>query len=227
MIFVRRSEARGHSHLGWLDSHHTFSFSSYQDPRHMGVSVLRVLNQDRVVPGAGFPAHSHDNMEILTCVLKGAVTHRDSMGNEVRVDAGEFQLMSAGTGITHSEYNREREELEFLQVWIYPDSHNTEPGYQQRRFPRREGLQLVVSPDGAGDSLRIRQKARVYRGLLAEGETAEPALAGKNAWIQVIHGSLALLDTVLHDGDGAALREEPSPVLHAASATEFLLFDLP
>lgn len=227
MISVRRSDSRGHSHLGWLDSRHTFSFASYHDPRHMGVSVLRVINQDRVTPGAGFPAHSHDNMEILTCVLKGAITHRDSMGNEVRVDAGEFQLMSAGTGITHSEYNREREELEFLQIWIYPDSHHTEPGYQQRRFPRRPGLQLVVSPDGADDSLRIRQKARVYRGLLAAGESATPALAGKHAWLQVIHGSLAVAGELLHDGDGATLREEAAPLLRADSDSEFLLFDLP
>ncbi|HEX6592431.1 MAG TPA: pirin family protein, partial [Moraxellaceae bacterium] len=127
MITVRRSEERGHSQLGWLDSRHSFSFSSYQDPRYMGCSVLRVINEDHVTAGAGFPPHSHDNMEILTYVLKGAVSHRDSMGNEVRVSAGEFQLMSAGTGVTHSEYNREAEELEFLQIWIYPNTHNTEP----------------------------------------------------------------------------------------------------
>lgn len=227
MITVRRSEDRGHSHLDWLQSHHSFSFSSYQDPRHMGASVLRVINEDHVAPGRGFPPHSHDNMEILTCVLRGAVSHRDSMGNEVRVTAGEFQLMSAGTGVTHSEYNREDEPLEFLQVWIYPDAHNTEPGYQQRRFPATEGLQLVVSPDGAADSLRIRQKARIWQGRLAEGASARHALTGKTAWIQVLQGSLEVAGATLHAGDGAELREASRLDLQAVSDTSFLLFDLP
>lgn len=227
MITVRRSEDRGHSQFDWLQSRHTFSFSSYQDPRHMGVSVLRVINEDQVAPGRGFPPHSHDNMEILTCVLRGAVSHRDSMGNEVRVGAGEFQLMSAGTGVTHSEYNREDEPLEFLQIWIYPNAHNTEPSYQQRRFPVQSGLQLVASPDGAADSLRIRQKARIWQGRLAEGDTARHAMVGKTAWIQVLHGSLEVAGAALHPGDGAELREEPRLDLQAASNTTFLLFDLP
>lgn len=227
MITIRHSEERGHSQLGWLDSRHTFSFSSFHDPRHMGSSVLRVINEDRVAAGAGFAPHSHDNMEILTCVLEGAVTHRDSMGNEVRVSAGEFQLMSAGTGVTHSEYNREPGELVFLQVWIYPNTHNTEPSYQQRRFPDREGLQLVVSPDGADDSLRIRQKARVWLGRLAEGRHAVHAMVGKTAWIQVIRGRLELAGASLHAGDGMELREEPSLQLLGGADTEFLLFDLP
>lgn len=227
MLTVRRSEERGHSQQTWLESRHSFSFGPYQDPRHMGCSVLRVINEDRVRPGSGFPPHTHDNMEILTCVLAGAVTHRDSMGNEVRVGAGEFQLMSAGTGITHSEYNREQEELHFLQVWIYPNTHNTEPGYQQRPFPVREGLQLVVSPDGALDSLRIRQKARVWRGQLAAGDDARPTLGGKTAWVQVLQGCLEVTGTRLLEGDGACLREEAEPLLRAASDTTFLLFDLP
>lgn len=227
MITVRRREERGHSQQRWLDSRHTFSFGAYQDPRHMGCSVLRVINEDRVAPGAGFAPHAHDNMEILTCVLEGAVTHRDSMGNEVRVGAGEFQLMSAGTGVIHSEYNREPGALHFLQVWIYPDTHNTEPGYQQRRFPEREGLQLVVSPDGAGDSLRIRQKARVWRGQLGEGDRLAPALSGKNAWLQVLAGHLEVGGSSLQAGDGAALREEPDLLLAGRRGTVFLLFDLP
>lgn len=227
MITVRRSEERGHSQLRWLDSRHTFSFSSYHDPRHMGSSVLRVINEDRVAPGAGFAPHSHDNMEILTCVLAGAVTHRDSMGNEVRVSAGEFQLMSAGTGVTHSEYNRESSELVFLQIWIHPDTHNTEPGYQQRRFATRQGLQLVASPDGADDSLRIRQKARVWQGQLTGGASSTHAMAGKTAWIQVIQGRLEVAGTLLHAGDGAELREQPSLQLRGDADTVFLLFDLP
>lgn len=227
MITVRRSEERGHSQQRWLDSRHSFSFGSYQDPRHMGCSVLRVINEDRVAPGAGFAPHTHDNMEILTCVLAGAVTHRDSMGNEVRVGTGELQLMSAGTGVIHSEFNRESDELHFLQVWLYPDTHNTEPGYQQRRFPEREGLQLVVSPDGAQDSLRIRQKARVWRGQMAEGDLLRPALTGKNTWLQVLRGHLVVEGSALHAGDGACLREEPDLTLAGGSATVFLLFDLP
>lgn len=227
MITVRRNEDRGHSQFSWLQSRHTFSFSSYQAPQHMGVSVLRVINEDVVAPGGGFPPHSHDNMEILTCVLRGAVSHRDSMGNEVRVSAGEFQLMSAGTGVTHSEYNREDEPLEFLQIWIYPNAHNTEPSYQQRRFPQAAGLQLVVSPDGAADSLRIRQKARIWQGRLDKGESASQALGGKTAWIQILHGSVEIAGALLHAGDGAELREEPRLDLQAASDTAFLLFDLP
>lgn len=227
MITVRRSEERGHSQQRWLDSRHTFSFGSFQDPRHMGCSVLRVINEDRVAPGAGFAPHTHDNMEILTCVLAGAVTHRDSMGNEVRVSAGEFQLMSAGTGVIHSEYNREPGELHLLQVWIYPDTHNTEPGYQQRRFPERDGLQLIVSPDGAQDSLRIRQKARVWRGQLGEGERVTPACNGKTTWLQVLQGHLEVEGAALHAGDGACLREATGLELAGGSSSVFLLFDLP
>lgn len=227
MITARRSDDRGHAEHGWLDTRHTFSFSSYQDPQFMGVSVLRVINQDIVAPDSGFPPHRHDNMEILTYVLRGAVTHRDSMGNEVRVRAGEFQLMSAGTGITHSEYNRESDELELLQIWIYPNVHNTEPGYQQKRFPDVETLQLVVSPDGANESLRIRQKARIWRGRLLEGHEAAHTLAGKAAWVQVIVGSLVINGATLHAGDGAEVREEGVLNFWARSDSEFLLFDLP
>lgn len=227
MITVRRSEERGYSNTSWLESRHTFSFGSYQDPQHMGVSVLRVINQDVVMPGTGFPPHRHDNMEILTYVLRGAVTHRDSMGNEVRVAAGEFQLMSAGSGVTHSEYNREAEELELLQIWIYPNVHNTEPSYQQKRFARAETLQLVVSPDGANESLHLRQKARIWRGHLADGRQAAHALTGRVAWLQQISGSLAVENATLHGGDGAELREQRELHLHALSDSEFLLFDLP
>lgn len=227
MITIRRSEERGHAATGWLDSRHSFSFASYQDPRYMGASVLRVINQDIVAPGTGFPPHRHDNMEILTYVLRGAVSHRDSMGNEVKVAAGEFQLMSAGTGVTHSEYNRGGEELEFLQVWLYPNVHNTEPGYQQKRFPEGRGLQLVVSPDGAEDSLRLRQKARIWRGRLEAGCLAEHRLEGKTAWLQMVRGSLETDGTTLHAGDGAEIRDEPVLKFLAQADSEFLLFDLP
>lgn len=226
MINIRKSEDRGHAGFGWLDSWHSFSFSSYYDPRHMGVSALRVINQDTVKPGTGFPPHSHDNMEILSYVLRGAITHRDSMGNEARLPAGEFQLMSAGTGITHSEYNRDADTLEFLQIWIYPNEENTEPGYQQKRFPEIQGLQLVVSPDGARDSLRIRQNARIWHGRLAAGSEATHPMAGNTAWVQQIKGEIAINDTILQAGDGAEITQEKTLTLRAHSDAELLLFDL-
>lgn len=227
MITLRKSEDRGHARFGWLDTRHSFSFASYHDPRHMGFSVLRVINQDTVAPRSGFPAHPHDNMEILTHVLRGAITHRDSMGNEQRVRAGEFQLMSAGTGITHSEFNREAEPLEFLQIWLYPNVENSEPGYQQKRFDDQEGLQLVVSPDGEQGSLVIRQDARIWRGRLAATTTAAHTPQGSADWIQVIRGQLHVNGELLQAGDGAALRHSTHIELLALTDCEFLLFDLP
>lgn len=227
MITVRKSEDRGHAGFGWLDTWHSFSFGSYQDPQHMGVSALRVINQDIVKAGTGFAAHPHDNMEILTYVLRGAISHRDSMGNEARVPAGEFQLMSAGTGITHSEHNRDAGALELLQIWLYPNVQNTEPGYQQKRFPDEDGLQLVVSPDGARGSLLIRQDARIWRGRLAAGGEAAHMLVGSTAWVQVVRGEIAVNGTVLQAGDGAEVRAEAAVTMRAHTDTEFLLFDLP
>lgn len=227
MITTRKSEDRGHVSFGWLNARHSFSFGSYHEPRHMGVSALRVINQDIVKAGTGFPAHAHDNMEILTFVLRGAITHRDSMGNEARLPAGEFQLMSAGTGVTHSEYNREAETLELLQIWLYPNVENAEPGYQQKRFPDVQGLQLVVSPDGDQDSLLIRQDARIYHGRFEAGREESPVLHGTSGWIQVIKGEVTVNGTVLQDGDGAAIRQEEKLELRAQRDSEFLLFDLP
>ncbi len=232
MITVRKSEDRGHVSFGWLNARHSFSFGSYYDPRHAGHSALRVINQDIVKPGTGFPPHSHDNMEILTLVLRGAITHRDSMGNEARLPAGEFQLMSAGTGVTHSEYNRDADTLELLQIWLYPDVENAEPRYQQKRFPEEKGLQLVVSPDGEKDSLLIRQQARIYHGRFDAAQESVHTLAGKRAWIQVIKGEILANDSILQDGDGAALDfgKEPGETLVTLRAnrdSEFLFFDLP
>ena len=227
MIRSRPADDRGHVRLSWLDSRHTFSFGHYHDPQHMRHSVLRVINQDRVSPGTGFAAHSHDNMEILSYVRHGAITHRDSMGNEARLSAGEFQLMSAGTGITHSEHNREHALLEFLQIWIYPNEKNSEPGYQQQRFPVTPGLQLVVSPDGENGSLRIRQQAWIHHGRLAAGATLTHSLRQANGWLQMVDGALTLNDTPLFAGDGAALSDEAKLTLRAERDSEFLLFDLP
>jgi redox-sensitive bicupin YhaK (pirin superfamily) len=226
MITIRKSDARGHAHLGWLNTWHTFSFSSYQDPRFMGVSALRVINQDIVAPHTGFSAHSHDNMEILTYVLRGAISHRDSMGNEQKVRAGEFQLMSAGTGVTHSEYNREPEALELLQIWLYPNVRNAEPGYQQKHFALEDGLQLIVSPDGADDSLVIRQNARIWRGRLSTGDRQIHSSVGQTAWIQLIKGQLHANGELLQSGDGAEVSDAIIELL-ALTDAEFLLFDLP
>lgn len=227
MIRIHKSEDRGRANHGWLDARHSFSFGSYHDPRHMGISALRVINQDIVKAGTGFPPHAHDNMEILTFVLRGAITHRDSMGNEARLPAGEFQLMSAGTGVTHSEYNRDADTLELLQIWLFPNVENPEPRYQQKRFPEQQGLQLVVSPDGAEDSLLIRQDARIYHGRLTASQEASHTLSGKNGWVQVIKGELVLGDTILQDGDGAAIVQEAALAIRAHRDSEFLLFDLP
>lgn len=227
MITLRKSEDRGHADLGWLDTKHTFSFSSYQDRRFMGASALRVINQDIVAPHTGFPAHPHDNMEILTYVLRGSISHRDSMGNEARVPAGDFQLMSAGTGVTHSEYNRDADTLELLQIWLYPNVKNTEPGYQQKTFDHINGLQLVVSPDGAGDSLVIRQDARIWRGRLKTGAEIQHTIKGNTSWLQQISGEVMINDTIVQNGDGIDITGEKNLTLRAHTDSEFLLFDLP
>lgn len=226
MITIRKHDDRGHARYSWLDTRYSFSFADYHDPQHMGISALRVINQDFVAPHTGFPAHAHDNMEILTYVLRGAVSHRDSMGNEQRVAAGEFQLMSAGTGITHSEYNREHEPMEMLQIWLYPNVRNSEPGYQQKHFADVNGLQLVVSPDGRDGSLQIRQDASIWRGRLPAGTRVRHSLQGSDVWLQVITGQLHAGGEPLQAGDGAASTERHLD-LKALTDTEFLLFDLP
>lgn len=227
MIQIRKNEDRGYADHGWLEARHSFSFARYIDRRYMGHSALRVINQDIIQAGTGFPAHSHDNMEILTFVLRGAITHRDSMGNEARLPAGEFQLMSAGTGVMHSEYNRDSDTLELLQIWLLPNEQNAEPRYQQKRFPEENGLQLVVSPDGERDSLLIRQEARIWHGRLKAGDEAEHHFVGQNGWIQLIRGEVAANDNILQAGDGAALSSEASLALRCHTDSEFLLFDLP
>jgi redox-sensitive bicupin YhaK (pirin superfamily) len=227
MITIRKSEDRGHVTGSWLDSYFSFSFASYHDPRHMGVSALRVINQDVIKPFTGFGLHPHDNMEILTYVLRGAVSHTDSMGNKARIAAGELQLMSAGTGITHSEYNREAGELELLQIWLFPNVENATPRYQQELFADSQGLRLVVSPDGAGGSLQIRQDARIYRGRLADAEAASHELTGNAGYVQLIKGQLSLNGQLLQAGDGAEIQATRALEMQALQDSEFLLFDLP
>jgi quercetin 2,3-dioxygenase len=233
MITIRKSEDRGHFDHGWLDTRHTFSFASYQDPEHMGWSELRVINEDRVQPGEGFGRHGHRDMEIISWVLEGELAHRDSTGGGGVLRPGEVQRMSAGTGVTHSEFNGSSEKpLHFLQIWILPDRPRYEPSYEQKAIPeasRRGRLALIASPDGADGSATIHQDARVYATLLGGDERVGHALApGRRGWVQVARGRVAVNGRVLEPGDGAALTEEDAIELMAQGApAEALVFDLP
>lgn len=232
MIAIRKSDQRGHFDHGWLDTYHTFSFADYQDPAHMGFSALRVINEDRVQPGEGFGTHPHRDMEIVTYVLQGALEHKDSMGNGSVIRPGEVQYMSAGTGVTHSEFNPSRAELvHLLQIWILPAERGAAPRYDQKDFPAemRKGLwRLVVSPDGRDGSIAIRQDASLYARILAPGESAEFRLeGGRKAFVQVARGEVDLKDRELAAGDGAAIAGEAAFAVAARSEAEVLVFDLP
>ena len=230
MISIRHSDERGFADHGWLQSHHTFSFANYYDPSHMGVSSLRVINDDVVAPGRGFGSHSHQDMEIISYVKKGKIQHKDSEGNLRVLPAGEFQLMSAGSGIMHSEYNPSLEEtLEFLQIWIMPDQYGIEPGYQQKQFGTQLGLNLIASPDGHEQSLRIQQNACLYHLLLEAGQSQEFALAaGRVVYLHLISGFLQLDDEILKFGDGATINAVDSINFQATDEkVEALVFDLP
>src|SRR5688572_6097738 len=206
MITVRRSAERGHANHGWLDTWHTFSFADYYDPEQMGFGPLRVINQDRVAPGQGFGAHPHREMEIVTWVLEGALQHRDSLGNGSAILPGDAQLMSAGTGIVHSEFNPSSEqELELLQMWVLPAHGGGTPRYEQRHFPRaeRQGrFARIVAPDGSDGALRIGQDVTLYAGSFAPGESAELSLSpGRSAWIHLARGELSVNGIHLSPGD--------------------------
>lgn len=228
MMQLRAAEARGKANFGWLDARHSFSFGHYYDPEWMGHSVLRVINQDLVSPGGGFATHPHANMEILTCVLTGTIEHKDSLGHAEQIPAGDFQLMSAGSGIRHSEYNPSQSEpLSLLQIWIEPNEYDTPPGYQQKKIEARPGMTLVASPDGEDGSFRIRQQARVWRVQLESGESLTWELAGRHGYLQMISGELTANGLAARPGDGVLSRDESSWDLVATSATQALLFDLP
>jgi redox-sensitive bicupin YhaK (pirin superfamily) len=231
VIKIRKSDERGHLNFGWLDTYHTFSFGEYYDPHNMGFRSLRVINEDFVAAGRGFPTHGHSDMEIVTYILDGALEHRDSMGNGSVIRPGDVQRMSAGTGVRHSEKNSSAEEsVHLLQIWILPAEQGTEPGYEQKGFAeeeRRGRLRLVASPDGRDGSVTIRQDASLYATLLEAGQSVEHTLgAGRHAWAQVARGAVEINGHSLAQGDGAAASEEERLVITASEPAEVLLFDL-
>jgi redox-sensitive bicupin YhaK (pirin superfamily) len=231
MLQIRRGDERGRFDHGWLDTRHTFSFGAYHDPAHMGFGDLRVINEDRVIPGAGFPPHPHRDMEIVSWVVDGALEHRDSMGHGEVLRAGEMQRMSAGRGITHSEFNHHADRpLHFLQIWIVPAERGRTPSYEQKAFPvemRRNRLAPMVSPTGRDGSLRIGQDVEIRGAVLSPGEElVHPLAAGRRAWVQVVRGGLGVNGTPLAAGDGAGLTAEVEVRLRAEEEGEVLLFDL-
>ncbi len=231
MTEIRRANERGHANHGWLDSHHSFSFADYYDPRHMGYGPLRVINEDRVAPGTGFGTHGHRDMEIISYVLEGALAHEDSMGNGSTIVPGDVQRMSAGTGVRHSEFNHDKAGVtHFLQVWIEPAAAGIPPSYEQKHFTaaeKRGRLRLVASPDGAEGSVKVHQDARVYAGLFDGAEKAVHALAkGRRAYVHVARGTVRINGEALAAGD--ALKTDASTIaLDGAHDAEVLLFDLP
>jgi redox-sensitive bicupin YhaK (pirin superfamily) len=231
MIQVRKAADRGHAHHGWLKTHHTFSFATYQDPQHVRFRSLRVMNEDVISPGKGFGKHPHHDMEIITYILDGALEHRDSLGNGEVIAAGELQRMTAGTGIIHSETNFSHSSpVHLYQIWLYPNRTGLPPGYEQKTFPdsdRLNRLCLVASPDSAEGSLLIHQDAKIYLATVEAGSrvglTMQP---GRHAWLQVLRGAVALNDVALDTADGAAVSEEISLEIVASTAAEVMLFDL-
>ena len=231
MIEVRSTDERGHTDWGWLDSRHTFSFGDYADPTHMGFRALRVINEDRVKAGAGFGTHGHRDMEILSYVLEGALEHRDSSGGGGVIRPGEIQLMRAGTGVTHSEYNHSKvAPVHFLQIWIVPDTRGLKPAYGQKAFDReamRKGFVLLASKDGREGSLQVQQDVDLLVTVKGAGETRTARLRpGRHAWVHVARGSVTVNGTALREGDGAALSGEESLRFRGDEAVEVLLFDL-
>ncbi len=231
MIQIRRSDERGHANHGWLDTRFTFSFADYHDPKHVHFRTLRVMNDDRVAGGGGFPMHPHRDMEIVTYVLEGALEHRDSMGNGSVTTPGDIQYMGAGTGVTHSEFNAsETEPVHLYQIWMFPEKQGLKPAYGQKNFSedeKRGKLRLLVSPDGRDGSVKIRQDNDLYATVLREGETVKHELKPeRHAYVQVARGSVTLNGTKLDEGDGAAISDVQAVELTGVKDAEVLLFDL-
>jgi redox-sensitive bicupin YhaK (pirin superfamily) len=231
MLTIRRAEDRGHANHGWLDTHHTFSFADYHDPRHMGFGPLRVLNDDTVAGGGGFPPHGHRDMEIISYVLEGALAHKDNMGNGSVIKPGDVQRMSAGPGVVHSEFNASKDSpVHFLQIWILPERQGLPAGYEQKFFgedEKRGRLRLVASPDGAEGSVRVQQNARMYATIVEPGSAVTHALGGRKGWLHVAKGTVELNGTSLKAGDGVAIDGEAELSITSRDRGEVLLFDFP
>lgn len=231
MLTIRKSQERGHANRGWLDSYHTFSFANYYDPNFMGFGNLRVINEDRVQPKMGFPTHSHQDMEIVTYVIEGALEHKDSMGNSSVIRPGEVQRMSAGTGVSHSEYNHSDNELvHLLQIWILPEKKGLPASYEQKMYSpaeKRGQLRLVGSRDGRDGSVTIHQDVNLYASLLAAGDKIESEIKrDRLIWLQLIQGQITVNNQGISAGDAVAMVDESTLILSAESNAEFLLFDL-
>ncbi|MBW9261554.1 MAG: pirin family protein [Candidatus Thiodiazotropha sp. (ex. Lucinisca nassula)] len=231
MLTVRKANERGHADHGWLNSHHTFSFGSYYDAEHMGISNLRVINDDTVSPGEGFPTHGHSDMEIVSYVLEGALEHKDSMGNGSVIYPGDVQRMSAGTGVRHSEYNPSSEEqVHFLQIWLAPNKVGVEPGYDQQHFPLEERvgkLVLFVSPDGRDGSIATHQDALLYGTVLKAGDTLSHQFEqGRHAYVHLARGKAMVNGQALTAGDGLAMSGEQEVNFEGIEPAEILLFDM-
>lgn len=232
MLSLRKSEDRGHAHHGWLESYHSFSFAEYDDPAHRAYSVLRVINEDRVDPAAGFPTHPHRDMEIVTYMLDGALAHRDSLGNGSVIRPGDVQRMTAGTGVSHSEFNpSDTAAAHFLQIWVMPERTGLTPGYEQTHYAeseRHNQLRLVASPDGAQGSVTLHQDVRLYAGLLdADSVLTHPLQAGRRGYLHVARGDVVVNAQPLAAGDALKLEHEPVLSVSASTGAEVLLFDLP
>ncbi|MBX7066163.1 MAG: pirin family protein [Parachlamydiales bacterium] len=228
MVTVRKSDERGKGDHGWLSTQYTFSFSEYYDSKYMGFRALRVINEDIVAATKGFDTHPHDNMEILTYIINGTLAHKDTMGNQSQITKGEFQLMSAGTGVQHSEFNpSQKEKVHLLQIWIQPNQKGLKPSYQQKSYDEHiQGLKLVVSPDGKEGSLKIHQDARIYLGRFQKAEEISLPIANRHVWIQMIKGTATVNGAPLHAGDGASVSNEKAVEIKTSANVEFLLFDL-
>ena len=231
MLTVRKAEDRGHANHGWLNSAHSFSFANYYDPEHMGFRSLRVINEDTIAPGAGFPTHPHRDMEIITYVVSGAVAHKDSIGNTEKVGAGGIQRFSAGTGITHSEFNPSNAEaLHLLQIWILPEQQGMTPSYEQKEFPaetKRGQWRALANREATDGATKVHQDAALYATILEPGQRLTYALhADRHAWVQIVQGEVTLNGTTLDKGDAAAISQETELVFEASTDAEILLFDL-
>lgn len=230
MITIRPAEERGHANFGWLDSHHTFSFGHYYDPKHMGFSSLRVINDDTVSPSMGFETHGHKDMEIISLVTQGTIAHKDSAGNVRELPAGEYQLMSAGKGIFHSEFNASRTDtLKFLQIWIQPNSVGGSPGYQQKSFGESEGFTTIITPDGRDGTLQIKQDMSLTQLILKQQDDAQwPIQKNRRYYVHIVEGQLTLNDDIeLGQGDGAKIEQlELLKFAKQSEQVKVLLFDL-